>query len=494
MIGINLTGVEYWSGVRAFSNLMAGGGWQLVTATGSWVSMPADKLDANKNPTNLGPGEQVARFFCPPTAAYRGKSVEMVCRWEGKATVWINGEVVKNLVVGNNSATFTFVPKGQLSGHLLIRNIDPTNPIRNIDCREKDADPDSLFDPVYLDELRLYSGIRFLKWMRSAESNIPVSWATRTKPGDGVINGSDSIPVEYMVQLANTLKADPWFTLSLNADADYVKKFATYVRDNLDSSLKAYVENSNEVWNSVYPATWQARDEGIALKLAPSNDPNTNTLRRYAQRTTEFMKIWTDVYAGKSNRLVRVAASQHSPYNAGVILGFSDTSKYLDAFATAPYFNATVTPAVDVEAVFRTFPPAITSLIDNAVAIKGIANRYGLDYISYEGGQHFLGDVPKITAINKDPRMGDLYKQYLTEWTTKIGTRLTLYADIGGPSSYGYWGQRDYTGQPLSEAVKAKAVEEFLTPVVPQPTSNIPEYLNEIEALLQLIREELNLD
>ena len=46
------------------------------------------------------------------------------------------------------------------------------------------------------------------------------------------VNG---MSVEYMVQLANDLDADPWFNMPHLADDTFVRNFATHVRDHLDA-------------------------------------------------------------------------------------------------------------------------------------------------------------------------------------------------------------------------------------------------------------------
>ena len=51
-----------------------------------------------------------------------------------------------------------------------------------------------------------------------------------------------------MVALANHTSIDPWFSMPHLADADSVRRFAGYRRDNLDPRLVAHVKFSNEAW------------------------------------------------------------------------------------------------------------------------------------------------------------------------------------------------------------------------------------------------------
>jgi hypothetical protein len=465
-IGINLNGPEYWSPNRSFMNLVTGSTWTLVGLDGKWVSMPGARLDANRNVVSLEPKEVAARQLSVPTAALRGASVDIICRWKGSAKVGLLGGMVRNLRLSSQSLTFTFVPQGLSSATLMVSQINPDDPIRNIDCRETDADPNALYHPLYLENVKRYSTIRFLKWTRAVESNITVTWANRTKPGDGIVNGPDSIPVEYMVALANQTKTNPWFTIPWNADDDYVRRFAEYVRDNLDPNLTAYVENSNEVWNYQYKVTKQALEEGKAGGL--TMDDFGILLRRYGEKTGQVMDIWSSVFTGKMNRIVRVAATQNNAWAAGVILGYKGTASKVDALATAPYMNVTLKAGqladpARVDSFFSSMMASVEKRIAEAKANKDVATKYGLRYITYEAGQHALSpdDLDQMVLIQRDPRMGKLYTNYLTQWKDKVGDLMVLFADYGTVSKYGAWGQSEYIGQPLSEAPKENAVELF---------------------------------
>ena len=239
-LGINLTGPAYFIGNRAFLNLLQGDGYRLVNPQGGWSEMPADRLDSYKRVVDLRAGEQYVRILSIPTRARRGESVDIICRWQGSGTVELHGPLAKNTRKVGQTISFTYVPTSEASLRLQISNINPSDPIRNADCREADADPNAIFEPTYLAEVGRYSVLRFMKWSYGGvEGNKPVSWSTRTKAGDELINGPDGIAIEYMIQMANELGADPWFCIPYNADADYVRKFAELVRTKLNPDRKA---------------------------------------------------------------------------------------------------------------------------------------------------------------------------------------------------------------------------------------------------------------
>jgi len=68
-----------------------------------------------------------------------------------------------------------------------------------------------------------------------------------------------------------------------------------------------------------------------------------------------------------------------------------------------------------------------------------------------------------VTAsIERDPRMYDLYKSYISTWQSQFGDLMTLFAMTGPISNYGGWGMTEYNGQPIDQAPKLRAVRDFL--------------------------------
>jgi hypothetical protein len=54
------------------------------------------------------------------------------------------------------------------------------------------------------------------------------------------------------------------------------------------------------------------------------------------------------------------------------------------------------------------------------------------------------------------------YAQFLSGWNAQVGDTLNLFALDGQISRYGGWGLSEYVGQPVSQAPKLRAVNEFL--------------------------------
>jgi hypothetical protein len=145
------------------------------------------------------------------------------------------------------------------------------------------------------------------------------------------------VPVEVMVDLANRLGADPWFTMPHLADDDFVRQLATVVRDRLDPSLRAWVEYSNEVWNGMFAQVGWARDQGLAAGLGPSDFEAQ--LRFYSRRAVQVFALWEEVFGG-TTRLVRAMASQAAnSWVSEQVLGLEGAAGPSDALAIAPYIG-----------------------------------------------------------------------------------------------------------------------------------------------------------
>jgi hypothetical protein len=464
-IGMNLEAAPYYSTNRIFANLTMGAYWRIANK-----DVPADQLDANGNVIRLDTGQEATWLVNFPQANFQNRPADIVCRWKGKGRVvmYSSPSVLASRYIGSNEIRYTVLAKPGAFATLTMTMVDANDPVREVDCRETDADPKALFDPDYIKSHKGYDTIRFMDWMQ-ANGNTAVTWATRTKTSSARAQGTDGYAIEHMIALANETKSNPWFNMPWNADAEYYRKFAETVRDTLDPNLKVYVETGNEVWNYVFLVTVQATNEGVALGYGTPDNFFLAMTQRYAEKMTEVNKIWTDVFKGQESRLVRVAAIQDGNANElSRILEFRDTAAYFDAVAVAPYFGFnldgkyTDTPE-SLNQAFADLRTAIDSRLSKNVVVKQMADQFGKRLVVYEGGQHLIGnDVALLTKINRDPRMGQLYTYYLSQWQQNFGDLLTLYFDTGSTSKYGAWGLNEYAGQPMSESSKARATYLFM--------------------------------
>lgn len=108
---------------------------------------------------------------------------------------------------------------------------------------------------------------------------------------------------------------------------------------------------------------------------------------------------------------------------------------------------------------------------------KLLAQKYGIDLLAYEGGQHLVSinypssSDPEEKVINdniiqlfrnanRDNRMGAAYRQHLDDWRQAGGTLLALFDAVGPSSQSGSWGVKEYQNQ--LNPPKQAAVQQFI--------------------------------
>jgi hypothetical protein len=477
-IGVNTGSPTWWNQNRIYANLILGNHWQMALKDKGWQSMPPELITADGWLRPLPPGAIAFRSLNHPnfTKGY----AEIICRYTGKgdlAALW-HGSITEQ-VAGRNNVRFRWRTQPPSNDrvtidniYLQVTNIDAADPIRDIDCRETTMDPKIRFYPPYVASLRGFKVIRYLALMNQTTTPV-LTWAGRKKVTNSSQITDDGMAIEDLVALANAAQVSPWFTLPYHADDDYQRRFASYVHENLDPGLVAHVELGNEVWNSVFYAQFERlQREGITRGLSPKNNYEA-LLRRYAQRTTEIMKIWTAVYKDRPRSLVRIAATQAAFVDtSNMVLGFEDTAKWVDALAIAPYFSFDKVKYPlngDMAKIFAGMNESIETALGYVDKHRAIADRYGVRLIAYEGGQHIVlpDNIPLLKALNRDPRMETAYRRYIDGWATRTGDMMVLMQDVAPIGRHGAWGLREYVGQPLSDAPKARAALAYL------PAANI---------------------
>ena len=461
--GINLYTPAYWSDERSFMNLAAGGGWRSVV-NNKWTELDPKRLTPAGFPAMVAPDEDIALSLTRPPATYR-QNVRIHCRFEGSGE--IDGLEMADRQTGANFVDFTWKPTVK-GAHFVIKSSDPANPIRALDCREADADPKAIFDPLFVASVRPFKVVRFMDWQKT-NLNLPADWSKRTLPVAISQDSPYGVAVEHMVALANEAGVDPWFVMPWNASRDYMDRFARVVHDKLDPKRSVYVEIGNEVWNPGFPVAQQAIDEG--LKAGLSTDRNEARMRRYAQRSVEGFGSWEKVFADNPRRLVRVLAGQNVwPALFRNAIDYRDTAAHVDAISSAVYFGVDTLEdpklqTTDLVPIFAKLDMSMDNAFKKAGEFKKMADEKGLRYIAYEGGQHMLykGPDESLTKrLNRDPRMADTYRRFLGEWKRRFGDLLVLYTSVSRPYKETHFGLAEYSGQPLSETPKRRAVLEVL--------------------------------
>ncbi len=510
-VAIGLAGVTDWSTQVPFLDLMKTARPWIGHKPGQWGGMESEELvqggylDGDgwplRMPRELGSiGTLVLTDMPEEAVSLKGR---YRLSFDGKGVIEVAGRA-ENVRYGKGEVSFDYTP-GPGSVDIRIQRINTSDPPRNITVVHTDNvrrfDRGALFNPAWTARIGQFRALRFMDWMETNDSELS-AWADRPKPGD--VTFAAGVPVEVMIALANELESDAWFNIPHLADDDYVRAFATAVRDGLDPKLKVYAEFSNEVWNWQFAqARWA---DAMALERWGQKD---KWVQFYGMRAAEVARIWSEVFAGQEARLVNVISTQTgwlglesdiltaplvvaegapppaSAFDAyavtgyfGGILGLEDRAAMVDGWIAESTAKAVAKAQSDglsgeAEAAYVAthrfdFASALAGreLMDGAISgdpadtlsdLLGrvlpyhakVAREAGLDLIMYEGGTHAVGIGPRVenadlTAFlhhfNYAPEMGALYTALLEGWQALGGQLFNAYSDVYAPVKWGSWG------------------------------------------------------
>lgn len=478
-LGTNLSSVDDWSTE-----------WVFVDAfkmSRAWISQkdglgwgqggPLD-LDENGWVKSLHPG-QSADALMQWVGTWSGSPGKYLVLYDGKGTLQFLG----NATVASTSPgriVLNVNPKDQIDGFILkITATNPENYIRNIRVIRPGFESTyqkQPFHPLFLDRIKKFKVLRFMDWQKTNNSPL-VNWSNRTTPSTSTQTGSSGVALEYMIELANMLNADPWFNMPHQASNDFVRRFAQMVKDRLNPNLKVYIEYSNEIWNGQFEQARYAAKQGLALALSANNFEAQ--LRYQAERSMEIFSIWEQTF-GSTNRLVRVLATQAAnPWTTTTVLDWKNTKLKADAVAIAPYFcgeagAGEVTRILDmtVDQLLNYCSKEITTTSKAWMGSQQAAiSARKLDMIAYEAGQHLMGvganqNNQQLTELflkaNRHPRMKALYTAYLNQWKTMGGKMMVNFTSVNPGSQYGSFGMLEYQNQDPTTAPKYQALMEFI--------------------------------
>ncbi|MFO0818628.1 MAG: hypothetical protein U1A77_11840 [Pirellulales bacterium] len=525
-IGMNIDRIaDYspaWVFTDAFQSSRSWVSYSYNTATGAMSQSPqgtAIQVDAQGWPTSLsewwneqgqlmqqrlGSGMFTAIDGHYPAGVYRAE-------WRGTGTLTFGGDARVtargDMADGTHYALLDVSPT-RAGISLRLDSLSPANPVRDIHVWMPDFQGQSFagqdwtpgasyspFHPLFTERLDPFHTIRFLQ-AEAGNSTDEVQWSDRktvdaARQSTFAADFQNGLAIEYRVELANQLQSNAWFAMPYLANDDYIRNFATMVRDQLDPDLKVYIEWSNEVWNfspGFESHVWVRDQVGL-----PTTDPNfwPTFYRIVAQEARRDFDIWSEVFAGQTDRLVRVVSGQAAnPWVARQIA--QNMQGHFDAIASDSYvtfarpqleqFNASTTTDQVVAALFDVALPQTLNFLQQHQAL---ANEYStalgrdIQMLVYEGGVLLPGAgrpyEQVFRATSRDPRMYDLYTQ-LIEGVNDIGVDLFnayVYTDT---SPFADASHLLYQDQPLSDAHKYRALVDAIhseEPPPPPPAENL---------------------
>ena len=453
-LGINLASVTYYSRQWTFLDLTkVGGSFGYAADPGSedadgWVLSGDVGLFLNTGLEGHYPGGRYVVLYDGAADLFTRPTI-----WDADGSEMPNDAVLDSERSVPGRAVMDVSPSN--SGFVLsYENISAAEPLRNLRIVHEDFEDTyatEIFHPKFTASIERFSTLRFMDMMRTNGST-QQEWSERPLPTDALQGTDKGVALEYLIALANRAGADPWFTIPHLASDEYVESFALLVRDELDPSLRPYVEYSNEVWNSGFEQSAYATSMGEAAGLGEGRDAAD---RYYARRSVEIFEIFERVFAQTSRTgLVRVLASQTSPYWAMRLMDWVDPStgratiEEATYWALAPYFcgEPPESPA-SVHAVLDVCEASVQARLGDALEIANHARASGVQVIAYEGGQHIRNDNASAATqtlynlANDDPRMGELYTQYLNGWRQTVGGQtFALFSLVSGQGTTGRWG------------------------------------------------------
>ncbi len=474
-LGMNLSGVNSWMTQWAFVDGFRQSRDWIPQEVEGWTWDTGEPIDLDEN----GWVQSLAEGQAAGTLIFDGgvyPAGEYLLLHEGTGAFDIQWDAT---VTATEPGRLTLDVTPDEGIYLKLIDTDQADPVRDIRLVMPGFEgscEDEPFHPLFLERLETFAALRFMDWAETNGSPVS-SWEDRATLADANQSGDEGVAPELMIELANTLHADPWFCVPHLADDEYVTQLATLVHDQLDPGLVAYVEYSNEVWNGLFEQAAYAQQEGLAQGL--SGDATEARLRYYSQRSVEIFALWEQAFGG-TERLVRVLASQSAnPWTAETVLDWNDAYLHADALAIAPYFGGYLgdsgtqhdVAAWSLDELFAELELAVADSVADMEANAAVADERGLALLAYEGGQHLVGvgEAQGNEALeqlfhdaNRDPRMGERYRTYLDGWKEADGQLFAAFNYCGRWSQYGSFSALETQDQDLQDAPKYEAMTTFI--------------------------------
>ncbi len=415
--------------------------------------------------------------------------------------IYANGVTTAQVVVGAGAIDLRLYFSG--TNGLPITNIKLYRPGYPLTTSQ-------VFTNEFLESIKPFSAIRLMdfqatNWFSNQTTRKKiVNWSDRPGKNDPIqdfqedkgVEVGNGVAVEWAVDLANVSGKDLWINIPHTASADYIAGLANYLKANLNSNSKVYLEFGNEMWNDIFKQAGDIKAEATAYvnsgqtpKLNTNSDPGLDnvsywarhlTIKKLADASNIFRSIFGD--AAMMTRIRPVFADQSARYSlAYSALAWLSRSYpnpvnyYIYAVANAPYYGASNAGTGSVDSIL-TGPGSVEDGINNRMGgdiladasrhsyFYTIAQTFGIKNVTYEGGTD-LGqgstNIANKVAASYDPRMENITKGYLAQWYACGDGDLFMYFDQSNVySTSGQWGltddvRRDYNN-PLAMAAKMK--------------------------------------
>ncbi|MFH0976968.1 MAG: hypothetical protein V1874_14390 [Spirochaetota bacterium] len=331
-----------------------------------------------------------------------------------------------------------------------------------------------------------FSAIRFMNFtiVNGCDPNYPqqTKWSKRKQKDDASqnrippIGKTDGASWDYVIELCNIVRIDPWINIPVSADSGYIRETAKLFRANLNRNLNIYIESSNEVWNTAPGFEQSHYNKAQAKTLGIGEHEN------HARRTIEIASIFAQVFGKNAlNKRIRIVLCSHSPMLKWWMMPmlnyisktYGKPKDFIYAIACQSYFGGGVTAEDSVDKILANCKTNITDQIDETGKINEAGRKQWIKFAhdmgfiggfcSYEGGpDHGGGGVINIAnriKAERDPGMAGIWTSNFDDAFFKIGGNLVMqYTLCSAYTRYGCWGLTDDISKPYRNS-KYKAAK-----------------------------------
>jgi hypothetical protein len=454
-IGTNITGLADWSVERPFRNLMKNIRPDIITYSdncGCWDAEVTEEMSFDESgypsylPQTTSIGQTKVRYVLSSEGGNLRSDSTYVLIYDGLGTFNIQGITIEN----NQPNRLEFIAG---PGNIIINleqstDGDHLRNFRLLTLADEFADLNS--EPFYqsfIDKVSPFKLLRFMDW--GSTNNSPLSeWSERSTPNYFTYGTGAGVPYEMMAQLANQLEQDLWICVPHQANNDFILQMATLFKDNLDEDRTIYLEYSNEVWNWIFEQAHYNNEN------KPSN---LSYGRAMAMKAKNVFDIWHDVFDGEECRVKRVLGLQAGFNSLNEEILSQLPSDAWDYGSPTHYFgldhsdqgNPVLTAASSYQDIMLNASNDFAAFSQDVKQDYRNVQVYGKEVITYEGGQHFVGNVfgipyPYQEAMWEAQNSDEMYEMYnavhdsIRMWGCKLAANFSLSSVQ--ESVYGSWG------------------------------------------------------
>jgi RHS repeat-associated protein len=336
---------------------------------------------------------------------------------------------------------------------LRLTATDATDPVRDVRVLSEDLeDTTETFHPALLARLAPFDVVRLTGVQRTGELaslDGGRSWAARPRPDDAFQSSDEGPALEHLVALANRAHAHPWLGIPHDADDDYVRSFATLVRDALDPSLSVFVEYGSELLMGGAAYDWVSA-RGLALGLADGADPFLAALRHQVRRSVEIFGIFEEIFGG-DERLVRVLGGiACNPWVTGELLRTTvdgdPAAARVDAVAVGARIGETLWDRPDVSSL--SLAGLLNALAEDSARVHADAAMHaaeataaGVALLALAAGPHLVdhrepsAETEALRTLfetaSRHPQMEAITREHLAGWRLAGGGIVAAPALVG---------------------------------------------------------------